>query len=359
MNNDFNFDNSFYDEQIKKQQHRSCAGIVSRPFIALGVFFLVCYFVIFLIEFTLLAIYGNELPDFFYTPYFNIILNVVSMYVIGFPVFLLVAGKPKCSAFNPETEKFTPKTFILFLLMGEGAMFTGSIMGQYFSTVLGKILGGSLESSIENTIDSTPMWLLIIVAVIIGPIIEEIMFRKVLIDHLAPLGNLPAIIISSIAFGLFHTNFYQFFYAVLIGAIFAYIYLKTRNVKITILLHICANFLGSVIPTYAQKLLDIITPLEEAYASGAALLPSETVLLLLGGYILTIIALFQYALYFGGIGVIIYYFFKKKFYIQKNDLLAPPKIILRASFVNFGSIFYLVICAVLFVLGIITSLITG
>ena len=126
MNNDFNFDNSFYDEQIKKQQHRSCAGIVSRPFIALGVFFLVCYFVIFLIEFTLLAIYGNELPDFFYTPYFNIILNVVSMYVIGFPVFLLVAGKPKCSAFNPETEKFTPKTFILFLLMGEGAMFTGS-----------------------------------------------------------------------------------------------------------------------------------------------------------------------------------------------------------------------------------------
>ena len=49
------------------------------------------------------------------------------------------------------------------------------------------------------------------------------MFRKLIIDRMSIYGDKLAIIVSSIAFGLFHGNFYQIFYATLIGFILGYV----------------------------------------------------------------------------------------------------------------------------------------
>ena len=50
-----------------------------------------------------------------------------------------------------------------------------------------------------------------------------------------------AIITTAILFGLFHANFSQFFYAVALGMIFAYVTLKTGTIKYSIILHIVVN----------------------------------------------------------------------------------------------------------------------
>lgn len=52
---------------------------------------------------------------------------------------------------------------------------------------------------------------------IIGPIFEEILFRKILIDKTIKYGARISIIISALLFGLFHGNVNQFFYAFLMG----------------------------------------------------------------------------------------------------------------------------------------------
>ena len=51
-------------------------------------------------------------------------------------------------------------------------------------------------------------------------------------------GDKVAIITTAIMFGLFHANFSQFFYAVGLGVIFAYVTLKTGTIKYSIILHI-------------------------------------------------------------------------------------------------------------------------
>ena len=54
-------------------------------------------------------------------------------------------------------------------------------------------------------------------------------------------------LVSALIFGLFHGNLSQFFYAVGLGLVFGYVYLRTRQLRWSILLHMIVNFLGSVL----------------------------------------------------------------------------------------------------------------
>ncbi|HBB29844.1 MAG TPA: hypothetical protein DC000_11505 [Clostridiales bacterium] len=83
-----------------------------------------------------------------------------------------------------------------------------------------------------------------------APIVEEIIFRKVMINKLVGYGEKLAIIVSSFAFALFHGNLYQLLYAFVLGAIFAYITIKSGTIKYAVILHIIINMLGSVIIPY-------------------------------------------------------------------------------------------------------------
>ena len=108
----------------------------------------------------------------------------------------------------------------------------------------------------------------ILVMVILAPVLEEYIFRKLLIDRLSKYGELTAMLFSATVFGLFHMNFFQFFYAFGLGLLFAYIYTRTRNLLYPVLLHMIINFQGSVLAPWLLSSVDLelITALE----SGAA-----------------------------------------------------------------------------------------
>ena len=62
-----------------------------------------------------------------------------------------------------------------------------------------------------------------------------------------------AIFGSAFLFGLFHGNFGQFFYAFAVGAVFAYVALRTGGIRYTVALHFLVNLLGM---TVAQAVED-------------------------------------------------------------------------------------------------------
>lgn len=80
----------------------------------------------------------------------------------------------------------------------------------------------------------------ILIVGIASPVMEELLFRYVLIEINK---NKPkyAIIVSSLAFGMMHMNLVQSTYAFLIGIAFGYIYVKTNNLLNTIILHVTIN----------------------------------------------------------------------------------------------------------------------
>lgn len=82
--------------------------------------------------------------------------------------------------------------------------------------------------------------------IIIGPIIEELIFRKILLGKLLEkFSNRPikAIVYSALIFGIVHLNIIQGVAAFGGGIILGLIYYYTKSIKSTIFAHILNNFL--------------------------------------------------------------------------------------------------------------------
>lgn len=82
--------------------------------------------------------------------------------------------------------------------------------------------------------------------IIIGPVIEELIFRKILLGKLLEkFSNRPikAIVYSALIFGIVHLNIIQGVAAFGGGIILGLIYYYTKSIKATIFAHILNNFL--------------------------------------------------------------------------------------------------------------------
>lgn len=88
-------------------------------------------------------------------------------------------------------------------------------------------------------------WLGILCLSVLGPILEELLFRgaitKVLLEKY---DSTTAILLSGMVFGIFHLNPVQVVSATLAGFFFAWLYYKTRNLLPCILIHVFNNSLS-------------------------------------------------------------------------------------------------------------------
>ena len=91
---------------------------------------------------------------------------------------------------------------------------------------------------------------------IFAPFFEECLFRGIIFRNNEKMGQLFAIIVTGIAFGLWHTNSYQFFYAAVSGFCLCIVFLKTRSVIPVMLIHCINNTLSYL----SSALSGIISP---------------------------------------------------------------------------------------------------
>lgn len=186
----------------------------------------------------------------------TVILVAICNYVLPLPIFLYLMNKFESSEL--EKESVDLKTFIKYIAITITLMLIGNLIGIILTTIIGGAIQSEISNPVENLINSTNIWLNLALISIIGPIFEEILFRKILIDKTIKYGARISIIISALLFGLFHGNVNQFFYAFLMGGFFAYVYIKTGKIIYPIILHLIVNLMGSVI---SLKLIQSISNL--------------------------------------------------------------------------------------------------
>lgn len=88
----------------------------------------------------------------------------------------------------------------------------------------------------------TPVWLGIISYGILAPLGEEIVFRGVVYGQLRKVLKVPyAVVLSGLAFGLFHGNLVQAVYATVIGCLLALVYEWYGTIAAPMLFHSVAN----------------------------------------------------------------------------------------------------------------------
>lgn len=174
-------------------------------------------------------------------------LCMLAMYPAAFPLCWLVARTvPKRGPswqFHVGGGRFAA-IFVICL----GTMMVGNLIGQLLMFLAALLTGWSVTNGVEELILNMEPWCIFLVTVAVAPVLEELLFRKFLLDRVACYGQLTAVLMSGLLFALAHGNFYQFFYAFALGAVFAYVYLRTGRIRYPIALHILVNFSGSILP---------------------------------------------------------------------------------------------------------------
>ena len=190
----------------------------------------------------------------------------VPLYLIAMPIAVMLMGKSTVI----ETRKFDmkPGLFFKLLLMCLPMMWAGSVFGSMLSMVLSN---GEATDRVADLAMQTNIWNVVFL-VIVGPVFEEWLFRKQLIDHTRKYGEKTAILLSGLAFGLFHMNLFQFFYAFLLGLMFGYVYTRTSKLRYSTAMHMIINFNGGVLAPWVLTRVDLdqLEKVSEAAENGNA-----------------------------------------------------------------------------------------
>lgn len=269
-----------------------------------------------IIQVVFFGIIGVVNQELLSAPWINYAAIAISFYLIGFPVFYLMIKK------LPEEEKGESRTLGVFevikiCFMSYSLVYIVNLLTNLLMMLIAVFKGSEVTNPLVNVIEGSNWIWSLIFAGILSPIIEEMMFRGVMLNKLRRYGDKVAIITTAILFGLFHANFSQFFYAVALGMIFAYVALKTGTIKYSIILHIVVNIMGGVI-------------LPAAIGDGSNIVVAGCV-----GLVLLAIVI---------IGLVLLIKNRKNISLLDGEIKLEKGTAFKTIWVNVGMILYVVIC---------------
>ncbi|MBO5287470.1 MAG: CPBP family intramembrane metalloprotease [Clostridia bacterium] len=138
-----------------------------------------------------------------------------------------------------ESNKIAPRNYIQSLLLGVSAMFTVSLI--IASIPFPEDWLKALNDNNEIILNASG-FIMFLTTVVCAPILEEILFRGLMLRTLKDV--MPpwlAILISAVAFGLAHANPIGIIYASIFGAVLGWAYIKFNSIIPCIIIHAAYN----------------------------------------------------------------------------------------------------------------------
>lgn len=234
--------------------------VTRKHFSKLGGMFALGTLIVFAVQLIPVALAQLFRPEWIQDPNINLTMSMLPMYLVGMPA--LIALVRTVPAETVEKRQMKWWQFLLALLMCFGVMYASNFVGTLLSTIIGLIKGSAVQNSILNIATSISMPLAVLYMVICAPIMEEYVFRKLIVERTVKYGQGVAVLVSGLMFGLFHGNLNQFVYAFTLGCCLAFLYVKTGKLKITIAIHMAVNFMGSVVSLKMLEMIDLDRYLE-------------------------------------------------------------------------------------------------
>ena len=192
------------------------------------------------------------------------VLSLLPLYGGALPIAWVILRRVPVSPHNTDythrgatADKpgFGPGHYMILLIIAFGCMTAGGIVGNVIMSILSAVMDYDYANGLVSIVNESPVWATFIGVCICAPIGEELLFRKLLIDRTRRFGDLPAILLSGLLFGLFHGNLFQFYYAAAVGMVLAYLYTRTGKYWLCVIMHAVINFMGSIVTPNLAALL--------------------------------------------------------------------------------------------------------
>lgn len=321
---------------------------VRKHFSRLGLWFFLGTIIIYAVQIFVEVILLIFRPDLLENVNINIILSALPMYLIGMPA--LIALVHMVPTQKPERHPMKAGHFLVAVIMSWGIMYIFNIVGTVITSIIGELKGGEVENVLESVLSGASIPLVFVYTVICAPIMEEYVFRKLIVDRTVRYGQGVAVLLSGLMFGLFHGNLNQFAYTFCLGMFLAFIYVKTGNLKITIGLHMLVNIMGGIVGMVILEVIDLdaLTAILENGADLAALyaFSAENI----GGLLMLMI--YEFLVYgsmlVGGI-LLIAAFVRKQFRLAPGEESIPRGTRFRTVILNPGMTLYCLLWVALIV----------
>lgn len=279
----------------------------------------------------------------------NLLLSAIFMYLLGMPIVALIVKK--MPTVDIPKKHISVGKFLLALIMCYPVMYCSNLIGTIITTIIGVLKGGAVNNQVLNVVTDANMLVIILYMVICAPIMEELIFRKLIVDRTVRYGQGVAIVVSGVMFGLFHGNLNQFVYATALGMFLAFLYVKTGNIKITIGIHMIINFFGGVVSTLLLKAIKYEELLELASGNNPEELMQFYMDNLMGWIAYMLYAFFIIAVVITGIVLLIV--FRKRFKVEAGEVTIPKGKRFTTIFLNAGMILFALFWIVMIIIQLL------
>lgn len=174
------------------------------------------------------------------------LLTSVPLYFFAAPCFLLLMNLLPSSGL-PAKKDLSFGRFMALLLVALSLAYSCNLLTILIQFLLSFHTGYMPENPLNFTMQQS-LWPTLLFAVLLAPVVEEVVFRGVLLRKLRLYGDGICMLVSGAVFALFHGNFSQALYAFALGVFFAYVVLQYGRLRYAIFLHMGVNCCGVLLP---------------------------------------------------------------------------------------------------------------
>ena len=178
--------------------------------------------------------------------------------IISYGILCLALVIISFDIFKQEFRKIKSwGNFSLQMVIGLLCTFGAALIGSLLVTFAGETDTALNQQLVEEALQTMP-FLMILTTVFFGPIVEEIIFRLIMMNLFSKWKPIFNVICSSLIFGAMHVMAGGWIHIIpyfLMGLVFGYIYLKNDNIWHATILHILHNGLTVAIVFATQWLL--------------------------------------------------------------------------------------------------------
>lgn len=173
------------------------------------------------------------------------LLSFGPLYCVAFPVYCtLLESLPRIV---PVRRRLPARRLAAFACVAFALLYVGSLIGNGLNLLIGWLRGEPPLSGLAELVGSSPVWQTVVFTCVLAPVGEELLFRKLLLEHTLVFGEKNAMVFTALAFGLFHGNLYQMFYAFLVGLALAWLRLRSGSLPLCMAVHAGINLFGGVL----------------------------------------------------------------------------------------------------------------
>lgn len=205
----------------------------------LGYFFLQNVFVFGLRLFGLYGVfYGNASFQYATSAVF------VTAGCLGVPFFLMSCRKGSLSYRRALPFNFPEDKSKAFYLICAGFAFclASNYLAVFFNAFLNGVGVGTVENEVVESVSGGDTFLNFLCAAVVAPLVEEFVFRGVIMQPLRRFGNVFAVLASALLFGLTHGGPSNIVFAFLCGVVLGFVVIASKSIWVGIAVHFLNNF---------------------------------------------------------------------------------------------------------------------